>query len=286
MSNFLEILAEVEPGGVEFLVGAVNLTVCFVGVGVLAWWIGHDGFGGVKTGPIRRNCLPYWLPFGVIFVWLLLYSAVAGVVAACFGERAEWVGEFANYCGFAMINIGAIGGAMQLSRKYFARGVRGLGLDVRHVWGDLRAAVVHYVAVLPLVWVGILVVMAVGKAVGGEGFEVEQHQSLTMVGESDSVLLMVVIVVFVAVVVPVFEEIIFRGLLQSMIVGFVGNRWGAIAMTSVLFTMLHPKTHWLGLFALSMCMGYAYEKSGSLLRPIFIHAIFNGVNVAAALVMS
>jgi len=30
-------------------------------------------------------------------------------------------------------------------------------------------------------------------------------------------------------------------------------------------------------------MGYAYEKSGSLFRPILIHAAFNGINLAAAM---
>ncbi|MFC1763630.1 type II CAAX prenyl endopeptidase Rce1 family protein [Planctomycetota bacterium] len=30
-------------------------------------------------------------------------------------------------------------------------------------------------------------------------------------------------------------------------------------------------------------MGYSYEKSGSLWRPIFIHALFNGVTVASHL---
>jgi membrane protease YdiL (CAAX protease family) len=30
-------------------------------------------------------------------------------------------------------------------------------------------------------------------------------------------------------------------------------------------------------------MGYAYEKSGSLLRSIFIHLLFNGLTIAFAL---
>jgi membrane protease YdiL (CAAX protease family) len=32
-----------------------------------------------------------------------------------------------------------------------------------------------------------------------------------------------------------------------------------------------------------MGLGYSYEKSGSLLRPIFMHALFNGITIAAAL---
>jgi membrane protease YdiL (CAAX protease family) len=37
------------------------------------------------------------------------------------------------------------------------------------------------------------------------------------------------------------------------------------------------------LFVLGVTMGYAYEKSGSLLRSIFIHAMFNGISIVANL---
>jgi membrane protease YdiL (CAAX protease family) len=56
--------------------------------------------------------------------------------------------------------------------------------------------------------------------------------------------------------------------------------WFAIVFSSALFAIVHAEpAHWPALFVLGMCLGYAYEKSGSLLRPIFIHAIFNGVTV-------
>jgi len=41
--------------------------------------------------------------------------------------------------------------------------------------------------------------------------------------------------------------------------------------------------HWPALLVLSMSMGYAYEKSGSLFRPIFIHSIFNATSIIATL---
>ena len=60
--------------------------------------------------------------------------------------------------------------------------------------------------------------------------------------------------------------------------------WPAIAISSLLFTMTHADAgHWPALFVLGICMGYAYEKSGSLFRPIFIHSIFNAISVIATL---
>jgi membrane protease YdiL (CAAX protease family) len=34
---------------------------------------------------------------------------------------------------------------------------------------------------------------------------------------------------------------------------------------------------------LALGLGYAYEKSGSLWRPIFMHALFNGITIATVL---
>jgi membrane protease YdiL (CAAX protease family) len=45
--------------------------------------------------------------------------------------------------------------------------------------------------------------------------------------------------------------------------------------------MHEEMSHRPALFVLGVCMGYAYERSGSLWRPIFIHAIFNATNVLA-----
>jgi len=117
----------------------------------------------------------------------------------------------------------------------------------------------------------------------------------------------VLIIITTIAVVPVFEEMLFRGMFQTMIRSFFrrsslvarrtshGSRapshealngaWLAIAISSGLFAMIHLNTdHWPALFVLSVCMGYAYEKSGSLLRPIFIHCIFNASSVLSVLI--
>ncbi|MHC4216494.1 MAG: CPBP family glutamic-type intramembrane protease [Planctomycetota bacterium] len=60
--------------------------------------------------------------------------------------------------------------------------------------------------------------------------------------------------------------------------------WLAIICTSIIFASIHANlTHWPALFMLSMCLGYAYEKSGSIIRPIFIHIIFNAIRIITAI---
>jgi hypothetical protein len=65
---------------------------------------------------------------------------------------------------------------------------------------------------------------------------------------------------------------------------FIGRPWPAIMVTSLMFAIVHQNPeHWPTLFVLSCCMGYSYEKSGSLYRPIFIHIIFNTISIASTL---
>ena len=85
-------------------------------------------------------------------------------------------------------------------------------------------------------------------------------------------------------VVPLAEEIFFRGMFQTVLRSYIIRPWPAIIFASLVFVMFHENPeHWPALFALSVCLGYSYEKSGSLFRPIFIHSMFNALSVFAAL---
>jgi membrane protease YdiL (CAAX protease family) len=54
-----------------------------------------------------------------------------------------------------------------------------------------------------------------------------------------------------------------------------GLRWIAIFITSLIFAGVHPM--WMApmIFILSLCLGYAYERTGNLWVNIVMHAIFN-----------
>ena len=54
--------------------------------------------------------------------------------------------------------------------------------------------------------------------------------------------------------------------------------WAAIVVTSALFASVHAMWTWPPIFILSLCLGYAYERTGNLWVPILIHAVFNGVS--------
>ncbi len=97
--------------------------------------------------------------------------------------------------------------------------------------------------------------------------------------------MMAVLIVFV---VPVVEELLFRGFLQSWLIGKV-SRGKAIVITSVIFAFFHfSSAQGFGnvellasLFVLSCFLGFIYERQQSLWASVALHGIFNGVSVIA-----
>jgi membrane protease YdiL (CAAX protease family) len=125
------------------------------------------------------------------------------------------------------------------------------------------------------------------RSVVGEDFEVPQHEALELITQSPAVSLQVLMVVLAVVIAPLVEEVLFRGLLQTTIRSYIGRPWPAIALASIVFASVHGNpSHWPALFVLALGLGYSYEKSSSLFRPIFMHALFNGVTIVAALAES
>jgi len=79
------------------------------------------------------------------------------------------------------------------------------------------------------------------------------------------------------VVAPVAEEVFFRGILQTFLVRVLGTRWRAIILASIAFGIVHvSQLHTvIALTLLGVLMGFAYERHGSILLPIAVHAAFN-----------
>lgn len=73
---------------------------------------------------------------------------------------------------------------------------------------------------------------------------------------------------------PLFEEFIFRGLVfgglrRSM-------RWlPAAAASAAIFAIVHPPLAMLPVFGLGLCAAWVYERSGLLLAPMVVHALYN-----------
>ncbi len=109
------------------------------------------------------------------------------------------------------------------------------------------------------------------------------------ISSQDPLLFTCTIVAIVALV-PLAEELLFRGFLQGSLVPYLG-RVRAILLSSIIFAGFHFSTSqgWdnfeliLSLFILSCYLGLIYEKRGSLWAPVGLHMAFNSLSVALIL---
>ncbi len=85
-----------------------------------------------------------------------------------------------------------------------------------------------------------------------------------------------------AVIAPVAEEILFRGYLYPALKSGMGGLPSAI-LGAVLFAAIHNNAVGLpGLALLALALTVAYEWSGSLWVPVFMHAFFNTTSLIIA----
>jgi uncharacterized protein len=89
----------------------------------------------------------------------------------------------------------------------------------------------------------------------------------------------VAILVAAGVIAPVCEEFLFRGFFYGVGKRFLRPAPAAI-LTAILFAAFHLNLASLAsLFVLAICLTLAYERTGSLLVPISMHALFNFSNL-------
>lgn len=99
-----------------------------------------------------------------------------------------------------------------------------------------------------------------------------------------------VLIVGAVAVTPVVEEALFRGLLQSSLAAILPWRWSAVILATAIFTLAHTGggVDWHSLPAIAtigLAMGIAYERTGRIAVPVAMHAVFNGANVALAMLL-
>lgn len=91
-------------------------------------------------------------------------------------------------------------------------------------------------------------------------------------------------------IIPILEELLFRGLLQSWMRIYLARSW-AIICSSLLFACAHfsfeqhlANVPLLGaLFILSCFLGFVYERQQSLIAPVALHSLFNFLTVGTVI---
>jgi membrane protease YdiL (CAAX protease family) len=159
----------------------------------------------------------------------------------------------------------------------------GIGLSLRQSRRGLAAGVAFALVFVPLVFGGAIVTEFVYRAVQYD--HPREHDLLRVLGQSSQPWVRLVLAAGATVVAPLAEELLFRGHAQTIfrrMLAPLGSpawaTWGAIVLASMLFASVHDRWTWPPIFLLSLCLGWAYERTGSLWAPVAIHAAFNTVS--------
>ncbi len=90
----------------------------------------------------------------------------------------------------------------------------------------------------------------------------------------------ILLFVAAAILAPVLEEILFRGLLQKSLANLM-PLWAAIFISALVFAAMHLDFYAMpGLFVLGAIFGYLYHKTGSLRTNIVLHMVNNAAALA------
>lgn len=94
----------------------------------------------------------------------------------------------------------------------------------------------------------------------------------------DTPLYIVFTVFTIAILAPVVEEFMFRGVLLKRLIGKT-SVWGGILLSSLLFGILHLDV--IGAFLFGVVASLLYLRTNNLLLPILLHIINNSLAAAA-----
>jgi len=285
----------------------VENLIFFAGLVIFACWVRKTSLGkkALADSVPRRNNMPAYLPFVPLFIWMLANSITASIAKTLFSDLQGRQNDFLDNLILGISELTAIAVIIFLARIHFTRRLKGFGLNIKTVVKDFFAAFVNLLTIWPVIISAMGLTIYFGELVWGREYQMQQHQQLKLITEHPQLLPRILIVVLAVIIAPLLEEMLFRGLFQTTIRSYIetfrsllipqnkpdekrtddsNGAWPAIVISSGLFTMTHANAgHWPALFVLGVCLGYAYEKSGSLFRPIFIHSLFNAVSIIATL---
>lgn len=263
----------------------LSIALFTVGSGILViWLLWYNGLKALRHTPIRRHhfLLPIW-SLAILFGWFIfMLSVTAAALAVSSREPTQ---EILTYILNAIVEILFIAGILILASQLFAQRLKGFGITIRHITHHIRWGFVNLLAVFPLMLLALWITLTLGRLLKGQQFELETHESLSVLSDAGFGLQLMVIL-FAVVIVPIFEELLFRGFFQTSLSSLSSKPWSGIILASFFFAILHPLTHFPALFVFSCGLGYAYERSGSLWRPILMHIFFNGLNVGMTLLVA
>ncbi|MCF7884984.1 MAG: CPBP family intramembrane metalloprotease [Candidatus Marinimicrobia bacterium] len=111
----------------------------------------------------------------------------------------------------------------------------------------------------------------------------DNFQEIQALMEIDSITSGIIIIGIIVVLGPFIEEIVFRGFFQRVLEQRLSNVTHAVLISAFTFAVLHFNPWWLiQIYILGFVMAFFAYRTGSIVLPLIVHALNNGISVIAS----
>jgi membrane protease YdiL (CAAX protease family) len=219
--------------------------------------------------PVRQPLFNWGVADGLV-LWLVAFRAPQYFVS----ELAVYTttilpanGDLRNEILYLLVELLTIG-VLAVFMRMAAMQLRDLGLT-KIKWNWMLDVVVGYFAYILLTWVAALL----GKLAH---WDLDQPQELGFSTNPEPYNLVLMFVLLV-IVVPITEELLFRGFLYRVF-RIRTSFWNTALLVSLLFGLVHGNLGvGLDVFALSLVLCYLRESTQSLWPGIILHGLKNAI---------
>ena len=235
-----------------------------------------------RIGPVS---IPAWplkvTDFLLFLVALMLWFVLSGIILLqihnwLFGSETE-LGAGLTVAGGFMLQAGLLYLFYRFRFHYRSPNEGPLSPRILSLPTSMALGLFYFLASLPVVY-GVSTLWAsliTWLQSLGWNIELPLQDAVTLLRETDSPFAFFGLLALAVIVAPLVEETVFRGGIYRFLKGRLPVFLSLLCSPS-LFGMVHGNLLSLpGLITVGVCLGVAYEVSGSLRVPIFFHAFFN-----------
>lgn len=228
----------------------------------------------------RRYIIPWdwWDAVGIYVVWLVLSGAAAFTVATAFAEGSEGYLAATILMTLALLIITTLAWVKLRGTSLGVSDALRRLVGVKEVTGrDLLRGIGYGVGAFAVVQIGLGgAITWVVDLMGRELPPVQEEVQRAVQGSGSGPLL---IAFAVAVLAPVGEELLFRGVLYQALAKHVTGL-SALSVSAFAFAVTHLEPLVMVLtFPLGMALAWMLRRYGTLVVPVVAHAVFNIIGV-------
>ena len=266
------------------LITSVYAIIILLGLVVLTWFVRRQ-----RRHPLAwREALSrlYWRPWGLAESRTLLLVLAGALLVSLFVR--PWIAQAAVASGLTLGAflvvlqsilfhwVGLIAVVVLLRRRRLPWR-SAFGLQPATLLRDAGRGVLILLGTMPVLVLGAVLYNLVLQLFG---FQATLQDVAYILSDATSPWLRVYFLLLAVVLAPLFEEILFRGILLPALAKRFGSTAATLAV-SLLFAGIHAHVPSLvPLFILSVSLCLAYIGTGSLAASVAMHALFNGVTVS------